>query len=148
MTTLRRDFIALLVLIALIFSGCGDTQECTLIGCDSGVVLSFEDADGRPITSFKGSVTAGSQVTAIECGPGAEAPSTNYLCRQNELFLRVGPLDEVSLNIQATDADNLAYIGAVGVAFEPQYPNGEACAAACERAHAVVVMDAVQASED
>lgn len=145
MTILTRDAIALIMLIALSFSGCSDSEECTLIGCENGVVLTFEGADGRAITAFKGSVTAGAQVTTVECGPGAEVPSTNYLCHQNELFLRVSNLEEVALNIHATDSDNLAFIGAVGLNFEPQYPNGEACAAACERAEATVVMVETQA---
>lgn len=133
---------------SLCLVGCSDTGDCTLIGCETGVELSFEDASGQPIDAFVGSISANGEEIPIECGPDAEAPTSTYLCRQNALFLQRSDLSEVGLNIHATDHPELAYIGSVALTFEPRYPNGEACGAACERAEATVVMEVTQAAGD
>src|SRR5690554_2217878 len=143
----RFGLTALVLLLGLlILPGCGDSDDCTLIGCESGAVLEFEDANGQPINAFKGTITADGEVYTVECGEGAQLPTTDYLCRQNELFLRINSVREIALNIRATDNAELAYIGGLAVEFAPQYPNGEECGAACERAEKTVVLEPTQAS--
>lgn len=131
------------ILFATLAAGCGeDSKNCTLIGCEDGINLVFEDADGKPVGVFSGDVTVGDKVISIDCGPNA-SDGGGYSCYQNRLFLRGATAEMISLNIRASG--DLAFIGSVNIAFETQYPNGEDCPGVCQQATENLVMEITQA---
>ncbi len=122
--------------------GCGDNDNkaCTLIGCENGINLKFEDADGKAINTFKGSITLANKVVEIDCGTAPDGHGPDYSCNQNQVFLRATEAEDFSVDIRATNDPNFGITGPVKVKFEPLYPNGEECGEVCKQATKTLVM--------
>lgn len=131
----------LLVLFAAT-AGCNDDDEkqCTLIGCENGINLNFEDADGKPITTFKGTITLADKKISVECKPGTDTHGPEYSCNQNQVFLRAIDAEEFDVYIYETSDPNFGFSDPVTVKYEPLYPNGKECGEVCKQASKTLVM--------
>ncbi len=133
----RKSVLPLLfVLFAATTVGCSDDNEkqCTLIGCENGINLNIEDADGKPVNAFKGKITLADKVVEIDCGTAANGHGPEYSCNQNQVFLRATDATEFSVDIYSVADPTFGYIGDLKVTYEPLYPNGEECGEVCKQA--------------
>jgi hypothetical protein len=108
---------------ALLLASCNPlTQSCTLIGCHDGLVVELGSTTTGPIR-----VEAWSELRiapqVFECAAGDPCPSAVFPDFQGH-----------NVTVRVTTAAGVRTQEFTGVAYEPQYPNGRRCGAACEQA--------------
>lgn len=131
-------------------SGCDEThQVCTLIGCNNALVVALAPAaDG--LSAGRYAVTAASADAFRQCAftaaAGGAVSDVSEDCRGlsptgDGTF--TATLEPVRGEVRVTVERDGSAVGGVSVrpAYEPQYPNGVDCGAACEVARTVVPVD-------
>lgn len=146
-----------LVGVALWISSCGSddpaVQECTLIGCNSGVSISIPSfALGEP-----GGLPAGSYEIAIEydgvvrtCSGDPAERNTPFQCdgdndllaypqdelarRPGGLFLRLDYVTPAAINVVVRRGGAALASAALEPSYTTWYPNGVACGGPCRQA--------------
>jgi len=123
-----RHALPLLLLAALAAPGClGETQSCTLIGCDDGVQIAWSGA----AASDRGVVTLDGVARPFDCA-AANAPPVQ--CTPTGLRVTGRP---VTVQIELTTA-----AGVRRATFAPAYtaarPNGPDCDPVCYQATVTV----------
>jgi len=131
-------FLAALLLIGTL--GCVTKPDegliCTEIGCEDLLTLSFETADGQPVTSFHGSVEIEGKRTEISCTPESKF-ETEYECIGSKLVLRTSA-DLIHLNLRNTDQDSVGIQNSIEPTYLSVQPNGEGCPPVCQQATMVI----------
>jgi hypothetical protein len=137
-------FFVLAMTLGLVPSGLGATscatEFCTLVGCDEGLALEFDETVPRDYTvtvTVDGKTdTADCTAAAIpdataEASAGLPALETSVICGTDELIFAFSP---TSLSIVITFPDGVTTTVDAKPAYEDFYPNGEDCEPTCRRA--------------
>lgn len=112
---------------ALLLASCNPiTQSCTLIGCHDGLAVGFD----QPLTApYK--VEAWSELRVapqvVECAAGQTCEPVFFPDFQGQ-----------NVTIRVTTSAGVRTQEFSGVEYEPQYPNGRRCGAACRQATVTV----------
>lgn len=102
------------------------TTTCTLIGCQSGLAVSFDgvQAGGYRVEAWSEVVTV---PRVLECAPGQACPPPLFPDFQGR-----------NVTVRVTTAAGTRTQQFTGVEYESLYPNGRRCGAACQQAEVTV----------
>lgn len=112
-------------------------MACSDVGCADMIILSFQNADGEPITAFEGTAQFNGETLEFHC-TGGDPTGSGYGCNENMISIS-GVADQIVLDVVDLDSA-VGFQGTLELSPQTIYPNGEDCPGECEQATTTVTM--------